>query len=263
MANYYRDKYNNFIDNAAEIYQYLTATYMDIYENRLLDPGTSGIEIGKMQFLRVCSYRRTKSVQSDFENITNAMRANLRYCAGLGAAFGYFIISDHKEIYVYVAIEETSTDRFVNNMQSVIPDVSFNSGFISFQTLSRLSAYGGLLNGNVNCENIVVDKILSTLLDINGVFALLAVPMPQIEVQSYTAALSDLKQIAEDLMDNHSPQNQRVNRRSYGYVPEINDYLENAIEYYGNTGEEFWKYCMYFGCEFQHDVNQRCIACHR
>lgn len=248
MPNYYRDRYNDFIAGAADIYDYLSDNYMDTLENHLLDQGVERISLGRMQFVRVLRYRRTESSATDFETIGNAMRANLRYCSGIGAAFGYFIVSQNREIGIYLAAEGASANRLVTNITASIPDVTYKIGFIPQHEVSSLAAHAGVINGNIECDEVAVDRILSALSDIDGIISVLAVPMETQELSSYISELSNLKRISQDLMNDNADQNRRVNRRSYSFVPEVDSLLDQMVEYYSNRAEQYWKYSIWFGC---------------
>ena len=254
MANYYTDRYNRFIDKADEIYAFLTGNYMDGLENHLLDYGWDCIEIDRMQFIRILQYRRTESVQRDFELIRSSMEVNLQCCAGQGAAFGYFVVSKDGEYSIFLAIEGLSTDRFVKNMNAAISDLSFKIGFIPSWELEWLAGYGGIISGDIECAEIIMDRILSALNGINGIIGLLAVPMDRRETALYTDELSRLKQMTEDLLNDDPSGNLKMNRRNYKFVPELDRFLEKEIDYYGDTGEDYWKSCICFGCEQKEDA---------
>lgn len=245
MANYYKDKYNRFIDNAYDIYEHITNSYMDIYDNQLLDFGAENIEIGKMQFVRILSYRKAESPEVDFGNISDAMCANLRYCAGLGVAFGYFIVSKDDEIGIYIAIEEEITANFISNMSSAIPDLVVSKGFIPMGELKRLSLNSGIVSGTVALNNFIADKILSNLFDINGIIALIAAPIEKKVISQFISSMSELKQTSNALTND----NMQQKGRSYALLPEIDEFLEDSIKYYGNAREDFWEYCIWVGCE--------------
>lgn len=255
MSNYYRDRYNDFIAGAAEIYNYLSDNYMNALENLLLDQGEGCISLGRMQFVRVLRYRRTESAEADFEAVSNSMKASLRYCSGIGAALGYFIVSRKKEIGIYLAIEEASASRLVSYLAASVPDVACVPGFIPQRELSSLAVHAGVINGNIECNEVAVDKILSTMFDIDGVISILAVPMEAQELSDYVSGLSNLKRISEDLMSSDADQTRRVNRRSYSYIPEIDSLLDKLVEYFDNQAEQYWKYCIWFGCRNRASLN--------
>ena len=255
MPNYYADRYNAFLAHAGEIYSYLTGSYMDGIENHLLDCGTGKIAVGPMQFIRILQYRKTESAQKDFALIAAAMRANLQYCNGLSAAFGYFILSNRGEYSIYLAMEGGPAGKFVPTIETSVPDISSVPGFIPAQELMQLASYGGIVCGEMVCQEIVVDKILSALHGLNGIIGLIAVPMAEAEILDYVDALAAIKQTTkfllgnESLTDPHHPR--KTNRRSYRFVPEIDVYLDQAIEYYRQPHESFWKTCLWFGCDCQ------------
>lgn len=255
MPNYYRDKYNDFIDHAKEIYTYLSDEYLDEYDNRLLELGSRNLELGKMQFVRIQKYRHTNSKCSDFKTIRGAMQTNLRFCAGIGAALGYFIVSNNSEKSIYLGVEEYSTDGIVSNLVSMIPDCSLQSGFISANTIKKVSCYGGIVSGNCSCNENVIDSIIASLNGINSIIGVIAVPMPQREINAYEAGLVGLKQMTEDLLHDDSDTYRRVNRRCYSYVSEVDGYLDKSIRYYGKAEENYWKYSIWFGCEKQENLS--------
>lgn len=259
MPNYYTDRYNAFIEQAEDIYTFLVGSYMDGLENHLLDYGTANISVDGMQFIRILQYRKTGSEQNDFALIAASMRANLQYCSSLGAAFGYFIVSNHDEYAIYLAIEGASSNKFVRNLESSVRDFSFDPGFIAARELKKLASYGGIICGDIECQEIIADRILSVLRGVNGIIGLIAVPMEKAEIVDYVDALSSLKQATKFLLENdsltYSSQSRKTNRRSYSYVPEIDAYLDNAIEYYRQPQESFWKTCLWYGCDCQEKVD--------
>ncbi len=253
MPNYYTDRYNALIAHAEGIYDFLTESYMNGFENRLLDYGAETIPVAGMQFVRILQYRKTDNEQTDFSLISAAMRTNLQYCSSLDSAFVYFIVSNHNEYGIYLAVEGGSTEKLVRNLESTIPGFSCSSGFISMQELSKLAGYGGVVCGDVDCQEIMVDRILSALRGVNGVMAIVAVPMPKAEVVDYVDALSSLQQVTDFLLSNesltYSSQNRKTNRRTFSYIPEIDAYLKQTIEYYEKPNESFWKTCIWYGSD--------------
>lgn len=254
MPNYYKECYNQFIDHAMEIYEYLSGTYMDVYDSRWIDVQEPGFEVGKLQFIQVLRYRRTGSPQSDFDHINSAMQMNLRYCAGLGVSFGYFIVSCNAEITIYLGIEEESTERFISNMRAAIPDVVVSKGFISSMALQKVSAHCGMIHGNISFQKVMLDKILSTFSNVNGIIALIAKPMVRRDVSRYALELSHLKQMTERLMGNETPPNLRTELIRHSWIPKLDSFLESSINYYEDASEEFWRYCMWFGSDDRQDL---------
>ena len=228
---------------------------MDGIENHLLDCGTGKIAVDPMQFIRILQYRKTENAQKDFTLIAAAMRANLQYCSSLSAAFGYFILSNQGEYAIYLAMEGGPAGKFVPTIEASVPDVSSVPGFIPAQELMQLAAYGGVICGAAVCQEIMVDKILSALRGLNGMVGLIAVPMAKAEIVDYVDALTAIKQTTKFLLENErltdSHYSRKTNRKSYRFVPEIDAYLDQTIEYYRQPHESFWKTCLWFGCDCQ------------
>ena len=257
MANYYANLYNQFIDHAGEIAGRLSGTYLDGLEGRVLDCGQDRIEIGLMSFVRILQYRRTENVQNDLDIIRRAMGANVAYCAGCGAALGYFIVSRDGEYAVYMGIEDMPANKLEDNLSAVVPDVSFRQGFLPAAELGRLARYGGIVSGDMECRHPYADGLLSALRGVNGVIALLAVPMDDDEIAAYTDSLQQIRQTAEYLTQNdltYASQTRRTTKRTFPFVPEIADTARKMAEYYGTGRESFWKSCIWFGCERQESL---------
>ena len=168
---------------------------------------------------------RTEDIQKDFENISAAVRASLGVCTGLDAAFGYFVVSDEGEFSVYIGVEEMPVNRIVSELKAVIPDVKTKSGFVSTNTLQRLSRCGGIISGNTECESGAADIIISGMSLVNGIVAILAVPMDTREIMAYAAEMSNFRELCGELSSNNSV-NGRGIYQNYAYIPEIKDYLD-------------------------------------
>lgn|GEM_PF-5180907 len=257
MANYYDNFYNRFIDHAGAIARRLSGGYLDELEGRLLDCGEDRIDIGPMGFVRILQYRRTESVQSDLALIRRGMEDCVAYCAGRGAAIGYFIVSRDGECAVYLGVEGTSSGKLQDKLSAVVPEIAFRPGFLPSAELDRLARYGGVVTGDVECRQPVADALLAALGGVNGMVALLAVPMEDREVKGYTSALHRLRQTAEYLSESdqtYSSQTGRTARRSFPFVPEIAETAKRLADHYGSSRESFWKTCIWFGCQRQGDL---------
>ena len=254
MPNFYTTRINNFIDNCGSILSYLNGTYMDRYANRLIDIGTDCLNIDAMQFVRLLQYRKTDSDRMDFEHIRDAMSANLRMCAAYESAFGYFIVSKDGEYSVYLGIEGQNAGGIKSNINASVPDAAFANGFISGKELSGIAQFGGIVTGDVDCREGMLDQILEYMRGVNGVAALLAIPMRQREVDGYAGELANLKQLSASLLRGTDQTNQGYNPRTYAYVPELDSFLEKRIAYFSKPGETYWKSCIWFGCEDMHRV---------
>lgn len=252
MPNYYSDIYNALIDNAGELHRYLSGNYMDSYENRLLDCGDSRIEIGPMQFIRILQYRRTQDAHNDLRTIHAAMSAALGCCARREAAFGYFIVSREGKFSIYLAVEDSFAASIVSQMTGAIPEIAFKSGFIPPAEARRLSAYGGVINGDLHCMELTTDALLQAFGGNDGILYVLAVPMEQTELSAYLDAINAMQQRTGALLNNESvasSQPRRANQRSYRFLPALDTQLKSMSEYYRESDEDFWKTCIWFSGE--------------
>lgn len=252
MAGIYTREYNLFIDNASEIYDYLTGNYMESYANRVLDCGCSFFNIAGMQFIRILQYRRTKSESDDRQKINEAFKTCLRACHNRNASFGFFVVSHNGNCSIYLGAESYSAEEMKRTFSSYIGDVQFDKGFISLQELERVSKYGGVVTADIECENTMIDSIIAAISSKDGIVGILASPMTDEELTSYVDGLSMMKQSTHFLLNNditYSSQNRRTNRRNYSHVPEIDALLEDKINFFTDYGEDYWKTCIWFGCE--------------
>lgn len=257
MANLYTQNYNALIDNAEEIYSFLSDNYLNHLEGRLLDCGQDYISLEGMQFVRIGQYRRSEDLRADLEKIQSAMQANLNYCYVNGAACGFFLVSYQGEYALYLGAEALSADRFDENLKSVVGDVSTSAGFISSNRLEGLFTNSGIICGNVQCQGNYLDTVLQAIKDRNSIMALLSVPMEKVEVADYTDALYCLKQKTDYLLKDGSADfahSHRGMQKTYRFVPELDELLDRKTKYYGNTGESFWKSCIWFGTESGSDL---------
>ena len=252
MANYNTGRFNEIIDHAEEVYGFLSGNYMNEYENHLMDCRAAGIEIGPMQFVRILQYRRTEDIHNSLKAIRNAMSAGLSYCARHGAAMGYYIVSKDGEISVYLAAEDLPASIVAKLMSASIPDLSYKTGFIPASEARRLSAYGGVISGDIQCSELVADMLVKILSDVNGIVAILAVPFSPEEKSAYVDALNAVQQRADTLLNNdmtYTSQARKTIQREYHFLPELNELLKQMSDYYSDLGEDFWKSCICFSCD--------------
>lgn len=252
MPNFNTGLYNGIVDHAEEIYEFLSGSYMNAFENRLLDCGHEGIEIGPMQFVRILRYRRSEDAQRDLETIQAAMSANLGFCARNDAAVGFFIVSNDGEFSIYIAVEGLPAESVTRLMSGIVPDIAFKTGFLPATEVRRLSSYTGVISGDVHCTGIISNMVLQALTGRDGIVGILAVPMAPEEVSSYVDALDALHQRTNTLLNNdmtYTSHVRKINQRNYRFIPELDAHLKEMTDYYLNSGEDFWKTCIWFSCE--------------
>jgi DNA helicase HerA-like ATPase len=252
MPNYNTGLYNNIVDHAEELHDFLSGNYMNAFENRLLDCGAAVIKLGPMQFTRIIQYRRTEDVRSDLKTIQAAMAVALSYCARNDAAFGFFLVSNGGEYAIYLAVEELPVEGVTRSMTGMIPDLSFQAGFIPTADVRRLSSHAGIVSGNLHCNGQIADMLLQALSGVNGIIGILAVPMNASEITSYVDSIDSIHQRMTTLLNHdmtYTSRVRKINQRNYRFIPELDAQLEHMSEYYRNANEDYWKTCLWFSCE--------------
>ncbi len=258
MPNYNTGLFNEIVDHAEELYGFFSGDYMNGLEHRLLNCGSDHIEIGPMQFVRILQYRRTEDIRNDFSMIQNAMAAALGFCARSRAAFGYFLVSNDREFSVFLATEGIPAESVISLLSGMIPDISFDAGFLSSADLARLSSFSGVISGDIHCNGPIADMLFQAFNGINGILGILAVPFERPEVSSYVDAIDAIQQRTDKLLNNdmtYNSQIRKINQRNYRFIPELDAHLKAMSEYFRKMNEDYWKTCIWFSCEDKKDLS--------
>ena len=77
MANFYLDNYNSFLQDAEQIYTYLSGNYMNSYEGQLLECSQFTDTIDGMKLVELSSYRKNTSGKELFDNFKAVLKTAL------------------------------------------------------------------------------------------------------------------------------------------------------------------------------------------
>ena len=250
MSNYYTDQYNEFLNNAQDIYEYLSGNYMNQYEGGLLGLGTQEIAVGGMKIVELCKFRKMKNDQITFAAIKSAMKNALASYHCNSCAVGYFVVSNQSTIRLFFASEVEGCTGFDKALHSFVPEAVLKTNFVSRYELADMSKYGGVITGIFSVTKPILDEIIDEMKGSLSVLALIAKPFSRSESNQYEAALADLLSLSNSLIsiDQGFGRGSRVNvRNSFPGNNLLNSFLVKQLERYGKYAEDFWKVSIWFG----------------
>ncbi len=253
MANYYTERYNRFITDTSNIYEYLSGNYMNQYDGALLDYGELTNIIEGMHFYRINGYRKLENNQLTVETIKLAMQQNLNGCHHNNSGIGYFLLSTGNSLKVFLASEDGGLARTLNG---VIPNISLENIGCSKDELRIASRYGGVITGIYNIDNCFIDSIARQLQGMKSVVGLIAKPLNERYCAEYNQEIMRMLDFAASLdsINNTFGNNSKWSvKRSFPENEILKTYLSEQKKRLYENNSSLWEMCIWFGGE---DVNQ-------
>lgn len=258
MANYYLDSYNNLIDHAREIYEFLDGSYMNRFENMTVDCHINpAYIINGMKFVRIEQYRKLSSDQDTVQKIRFILKGALESYHNAGCSVGYFIVSHGNSISVFFASDANANHGFDANLGDNVPNVKTKNQFIGRTELRECSYCGGIISGITDIDEPVVDGIINSMKTRNCILGIIAMPFTKAKSEQYRQALRTMSELCADINSYEKTfgyGTKRTVAETFPDVTRLKEVLDNEEKRLAEVSDGLWQSCIWFAGENKEDA---------
>lgn len=266
MPNFYTDRHNNFLENADNIYNFLSGNYMDIYEGKLLECTEFSRKIHGIEIFSIDKFRKMETDQSLFDVLKKSVLGYLSSLHRNDCSACLFIVSNKDNVKLFFASETFDVDGFDSMLKNSIPDVVLSNKFVSSIELDRTSAYSGVITGSFSIQKSVIDDIISFVEGKEAIIGLIALPIYKEQAKLYSRDIVELYNKVnafDDIKDRFSNTNNINISRTFSGLTQLKDFTNKQFERIIKSGNELWESCIWFGSseeDFSRELGRRIVG---